>query len=622
MISGDYMDKETKRRVKLTILGMLGLVILVIGISFAAFSANLAGIQVQTMNTGCLKVDMTDTGSVNLTNAMPESDESGLSGDPYVYTITNSCTTDAYYTTTINVMNTSNMDNVSKVKVALDGDSYLAPTIESNLPTAKLLDDSVSGVSSTYKLDEGYLKVGQSKTFELRTWIDYDVTSITGGLENKIIINSSADNDSAIAYNKNTAGYYVLSKNTMITKPSYKNVAPSTTETSGVVEVQNNDGTTYHFRGNPNNYLTFASKEWKILSTNTDGSINIVINNAISGTDLSEVYNNLNVSSYETYIKTDSTFCVENGSSNSIYIAKTKVDKQNPTGECESNNTISKIGIPTVDDLMYAGIVINKTNTGTFLNDTNEYKVNGLYDSTQYYTYKNGSFNKSTNNSYTKAVITLNSNTKLEGLGTEESPFYVSGKYTDIENTSYKDEIAPIIDKVSVDARWSKTDKKIEISARDNSTGSGLAGFIVKTEEKTPTLTEDGWEASTSNKYTTVNSFDNGTYYVYAKDNAGNISEGRKIVIEKVDKEAPTCTIRINPNGTTAAYKTLSIITEDTNIDLEGYSWSHTSSTENVVKVTENGEYTAYLTDLAGNKGSCKGIVTNIAEANEPELDT
>ena len=74
------MDKETKRRVRITVIGILGLVLLIIGISFAAFSTNLAGVQVQTMNTGCLKVDMTDTGSINLANAMPESDESGLSG--------------------------------------------------------------------------------------------------------------------------------------------------------------------------------------------------------------------------------------------------------------------------------------------------------------------------------------------------------------------------------------------------------------------------------------------------------------------------------------------------------------------------------------------------------------
>ena len=159
------IDKENIRRIKITILGIIGLILLVIGISFSAFSANLAGTKRQSINTGCLKIDMTDKGSLNIANAVPESDESGLASTPYTYTITNSCTTDAFYTTTINVMDGSNTDNLSKVKVSLDGDSYLAPTFESDLPTGELLDTETTGVLSTYKLDEGYLKVGESKTF-------------------------------------------------------------------------------------------------------------------------------------------------------------------------------------------------------------------------------------------------------------------------------------------------------------------------------------------------------------------------------------------------------------------------------------------------------------------------
>ena len=49
------MDKENKRRIKITILGIIGLIFLVIGISFSAFSANLAGTKRQSINTGCSK---------------------------------------------------------------------------------------------------------------------------------------------------------------------------------------------------------------------------------------------------------------------------------------------------------------------------------------------------------------------------------------------------------------------------------------------------------------------------------------------------------------------------------------------------------------------------------------
>ena len=47
---------------------------------------------------------------------------------------------------------------------------------------------------------------------------------------------------------------------------------------------------------------------------------------------------------------------------------------------------------------------------------------------------------------------------------------------------------------------------------------------------------------------------------------------------------------------------------------------------EVLIKVTENGSYTGHLTDLAGNEGSCTGVVTNIetdeSNANAPVLDS
>src|SRR5574344_861332 len=192
------MDKETKRRVKITIIGRVVIIVLLIGVSFAAFSASFDSIKVQSVQTGCLKVDMADNGTLSMTNEAPMTDSEGKTREAYTYTLSNTCTTDAYYKTTINVMNTSNLDNLSKIKIALEGDSYLAPTIESSLETTDLVDSTETNVSRTYKLDEGYLTPGESKTFDLRTWIDYDVTAITGSVENKIIVLSEARNNQAI----------------------------------------------------------------------------------------------------------------------------------------------------------------------------------------------------------------------------------------------------------------------------------------------------------------------------------------------------------------------------------------------------------------------------------------
>lgn len=628
MNNKDKIDKETKRRIEITIFGIIGLILLVTGISFAAFSTDLAGTKVQSINTGCLKVDMVDEGSLNIENAMPETDESGLSSDPYVYTITNSCTTAAFYTTTINVMNTSNLDNISKMKVALDGDSYLAPTIEGNLEEIESVDSETTGISKTYKLDEGYLKIGETKTFNLRTWIDYDVTDITGGLENKIIILSEAREGKNIEYKTNTSGYDVLKNNNILTNVKYSNIAPSNSEQTGVVKVEDGNNVKYYFRGNPNNNLTFAGKNFKVLSTNNDGSINIVLDDSAGTSTYSNIKTQLNnwyetnIKSEEEYVKTDQTFCENNGADGE-YLAKMRVEGNKPTSTCQGN-VLNKVGLLTADDLMFAGAVTGKTNTDFYLKSSSNYYTSSYESANSVYGYTPTNSIKGlsvTTSAEVKPVITLKSNVKISGNGTETNPFYVNGLY-DNTNEEHKDSKAPTIDYARIDEKWSNQNKHIEVSANDNPSGSGIAGYLISTTSDKPSLTSPDWEASSKTKYTSVNTYDNGTYYVFVKDNNNNISESKEVIVNKVDKEAPTCSIRINPNETNASYKTLSITSNDKNIDLKGYSWDHTTSIEDVVKVTENGIYTAHITDLAGNKGSCSGVVTNVGTSEIPVSKT
>ena len=185
------MERRTKRAILIIVFGVLGMVSLITGISFAAFSTNLNGTKENVVNTGCLKVEMSDNGALTLNNAYPISDEDGLELEPYTYTIENTCSVNAYYEATLNALDGTTLANLSKVKVALDGDSYLKPTIEDELDSAALYEEQ-SDVLRTYRIDEGYIEAGESKTFNLRTWIDYDVESISGSVENKVIIQSEA----------------------------------------------------------------------------------------------------------------------------------------------------------------------------------------------------------------------------------------------------------------------------------------------------------------------------------------------------------------------------------------------------------------------------------------------
>ena len=621
------MDREVKRKLKITIFGILGMISLIVGISFAVFSVNLTGRQTQSISTGCLKIEMSDNGALSLNDAYPMTDDEGLASDPYTYTIENTCTVDAFYETTLNVMSGSNTSNLSKVKVALDGDSYLKPTLESSLSEGTLLEEEAN-VIKTYKLDEGFLRVGEKKTFNLRTWIDYDVEEISGKIENKVIINSEARNNNTLVYNTNSAAYFSGNKQTLLKNNNYKQVA----STSGIVEAKDGNNTKYFYRGNPNNSISFGSYNvdtnghsagetmtWKILSTNNDGSINLILEDSI-GNSTYENVNNLLTSFYnthlqdeESYIKTDSTFCKE-GATSGEYLAKLRAENNNPSSKCNGNSVFTKIGLPTVDELMYAGGVLDTKNQNFYLYNGGSFLTGtSASGSTVYSSNVNKSIEEvsASTSVGVRPVITVKADTMLNGAGTEASPYYVTGKYSSPHTTS-TDTVKPVITYARVDEKWSKENKNISISAKDN---VGIEGYLVKNNSSAPSANDSGWEITTSTKYTTVNTYDNGTYYVFAKDAAGNISLGEQVVIERIDKTSPTCSIRVNSNPDNTLYKTLTILSDDTNIDLKGYSWDDDEDiTTSTRKIGANGIYKAYLTDLAGNKGNCSVTVTSVNE--------
>lgn len=625
------MDKETKRKIRVMVVGIVGVVLLLIGISFATFSSNLEGTQVQGIKAGCLKVDMTDNGNLTIDKAAPDTDENGLKSEPYTYKITNNCNVDAFFKATINVLEGSNLDNVNKIKVAIDGDSYLAPTIEGNLEETELVDDSELDVVKTFKLDEGFIASGESKTFNLRTWIDYDVEEISGSLLNKIIILSTANQGLGIAYSKNTAGYSVIEKNTVLQNPNFSLIAPSDDQESGVVRVKDGNDVTYHFRGAPNNNLTFAGLDWKIVSTNSDGSINIVLNDIIENNTydnlnsvLSSWYEN-NLKSEETYIKTEQQFCAELADSNGVYFSSIKTDNYNPTNKCESGNKLSKIGLLTVDDLMFAGAVYNVSNEDFYLNLDDAFFTSSSNDDYAVYSYgvdKKIEIIQKSQSLGIRPVITLKSNNIILGFGSEESPFYISGVFGATVSNEFLDNIVPEIVYAKVDDRWSNMNVHIEIAAKDNPSGSGVAGYMIKTDSAIPLATDSGWEMSNSLKYKSAQSYDNGTYYVYVKDISGNVSEVEILEISKVDKIKPSCMISVNPNGEESRNKTLSILSSDTNIDINGYYWNELGIKEDAVSINANGVYNAIITDLAGNQGTCSAVVSTIDEDFGDEAPT
>lgn len=158
-------------------------------------------------------------------------------------------------------------------------------------------------------------------------------------------------------------------------------------EDEGLIASQDDDGTTYYFRGaTSNNYVSFANLMWRIIRINGDGSVRLILNDvadllvnynaeAENYEDLEEtdIYASLNdyyesyLSNYDSYIA-NTRFCSESGKTDQTYNAYTRiVTNQIPTFNCLGNRFTSKIGLMTVDEVVFAGGLYEEENTNYYL---------------------------------------------------------------------------------------------------------------------------------------------------------------------------------------------------------------------------------------------------------------
>ena len=187
------MEKNDSKEILFSILGIFILVILVIGISFAAFSFSQTGEKTNTITTGTISMTYSEPNNgINLVNALPITDEQGkvLSGTNNVFDFTVTSTINGNNSVTVSyaitaVSSNSTVDN-SAIKIYLtnmdnDADSeILAPTKISSLTTTTGNED-YNAPSGEFILSSGTMNSSNSHKYRLRMWVADDYTDTTGG---------------------------------------------------------------------------------------------------------------------------------------------------------------------------------------------------------------------------------------------------------------------------------------------------------------------------------------------------------------------------------------------------------------------------------------------------------
>lgn len=182
------INKKLKVFIMVLVTLIIASFIIIVGLYMGGFRFDKIEGSIDSMSTKCLESSLKDGGSVSLDKVVPISDEDGKKTTPYTYKIKNNCKRDVEYFVTLNVMEGSNMDNLSKIKINLNGSSIIEPKYVGTLEEVQLTGDGSKGVIKAYKLDDGLVKPGEEKSFELRQWIDYGVTKIEGSIITKISV--------------------------------------------------------------------------------------------------------------------------------------------------------------------------------------------------------------------------------------------------------------------------------------------------------------------------------------------------------------------------------------------------------------------------------------------------
>ena len=172
-----------RKKTSLMILGICALVLSIIGVTYAFWQLRLQQTDENNLTTSCFDIELIDEkNAIKLEKAYPILDEEGEKLTPYTFTLRNNCNANVKYQ--INLESLNQVDGVSIENDRLDS-QYIKEKLNEkdkdgsiriltdNTSVEKTLDEA----AESYKLMTGYMTDKQEKTFELRLWLNGDLTT-------------------------------------------------------------------------------------------------------------------------------------------------------------------------------------------------------------------------------------------------------------------------------------------------------------------------------------------------------------------------------------------------------------------------------------------------------------
>jgi len=160
-----------KKKMYLLGIGVLLVVSIAIGISYAYWMMTFQQTEKNRIVSSCFKMTFAEENDgITLNQTYPISDNEGKMLTPYTFTITNECDAYVSYQVNLEVLDNSTLSG-QYVKMMLNDNIAI---LDQNPVVTKTLDNAIT----SYQIDTGYLDKKESKTYQLRLWLDENTPAI------------------------------------------------------------------------------------------------------------------------------------------------------------------------------------------------------------------------------------------------------------------------------------------------------------------------------------------------------------------------------------------------------------------------------------------------------------
>ena len=179
-------------KIILMVISILLIGSIIIGTSYSMWVKTAVQKEQNIVNSSCFSIEFTESSNINLTNAMPISDEAGLKKKPYTFTLKNTCNMNSKVTIALDVLSTSTMSS-SAIKTSLTkGNKSGTPTLLTSLDKKAEVD--ISGAKEAYILGTDIIGANKSKSYSLYLWMDEAVTvaEASKSFSSKVVIVNTA----------------------------------------------------------------------------------------------------------------------------------------------------------------------------------------------------------------------------------------------------------------------------------------------------------------------------------------------------------------------------------------------------------------------------------------------